>query len=225
MTEDNKLLVDAPLIADPDAEEELGPSDAKAIADEDLQGSRLLLALKSVQSIDIDGEPGGLVELSCTFQPNYGTRFSWARLILRLTSPENATFIDIAPKEIKDSHPVKISVGNKGMLGLKYAPAEAGIEQSQNAEFEVYQCTVQGSGVTTAKARWDFRESDHRQNGLGTSQVLAFTLPVTGKVSGLVLVSARLAKQGVGGAVASIKDMILGPGQTDYGFTFEIPAQ
>ena len=39
MSENDTLLLEAPLVPDPDAEQELGPGDAEAIADEDLQGS------------------------------------------------------------------------------------------------------------------------------------------------------------------------------------------
>lgn len=223
MSEDTQLLIDAPLLADADADEELGPGDATPIADEDLRGSRLLLAKKSVTPIQIDGQSGGLIKLSCTFQPAYNTRFTWARLRILLQTPEDIHIVDLAPQEIQDSQPVKITVDDKGTLGLTYAPAEASVEQSIQKEYEVYHCTVRGSGITTAKARWDFRENEHRQDGLGTEQTLALTLPVTGKVTGIVLLNARLARSGVGSVLDAIRDLILGDGEMDYSFVMEIP--
>jgi hypothetical protein len=223
MSEDDRLLIDVPLVADPDADEELGPTDAKPIADEDLRGSRLLIVRKAVKAIELDGQMGGMVELSCTFQPSYGARFTWARLMLILNSPEGIQITDLAPRTIQDSQPVKFTVDDKGTLGLKYAPAEASVEQSMQREYEIYHCSVQGSGVSTAKARWDFRENEHRQDGLGAEHSLVLTFPVTGIVSGIVLVSARLARSGVGGTLSSVRDMVLGAGQRDYSFSVEIP--
>ncbi|MEL6940487.1 MAG: hypothetical protein AAFO84_14995 [Cyanobacteria bacterium J06598_1] len=225
MSNENQLLIDLPLVADEDADEELGSLAATAIADEDLQGSRLLLALKSVRPIDIEGMPGGLIEISCTFQPGYNTRFTWARLTVMLQSPEGVKIVDLAPREIKDEQPVKISVDSKGSLGLKKAPAEASLDKTVKEEYEVYQCLVRGSGESTAKARWDFNENDHRQSGLGTEQTLVMTLPVTGKVSGLVLMNARLARSGVEGALSAVRDLVVGARQRDSTFSVEIPKE
>ncbi|MDJ0702472.1 MAG: hypothetical protein QNJ46_04250 [Leptolyngbyaceae cyanobacterium MO_188.B28] len=223
MSDDTLLLIDAPLVADPDADEELGPDVAEPIADEDLRGSRLLLARRVVTPIEINGESGGLVELSCTFQPAYETRFTWARLTMMLKTPAGIRIAGLEPRAIQDPRPVKFTVDDKGTLGLKYAPTELGVEQSIQKEYEVYHCAVQGSGIGTAKARWDFRENEHRQDGLGTDQGLLLTLPVTGRVSGLVLVNARLARSGVGGVLSAVRDMILGAEQRDYSFSVEIP--
>ncbi len=225
MSDKNRLLIDVPLVADEDADEELGAGDAAPIADEDLQGSRLLLVLKDVRPIEIEGKPGGLVEMACTFQPGYNTRFTWARLTVLLKSPEGIRIVDLAPREIQDPHPVKISVDSKGTLGLDKAPAEASLEKSVKKEYEVYHCSVQGSGASTAKARWDFNENAHRQDGLGTEQSLVLTLPVTGAVSGLVLMNARLARSGVGGALSAVRDVVLGARQRDNAFSVEIPGK
>ena len=222
MADELELLVDAPLVVDPDADEELGDGGG-AIADEDLNGSRLLLAKRAVTPIVIDGKAGGLVELSCTFQPAYETRFTWARLTILLQTPEGIQIVDLAPRQIEDERPVKITVDGKGSLGLTHGPAEAGAERSTTKEYEVYHCAVQGSGISTAKARWDFRENAHRKDGLGAEQALVMTLPVSGKVSGLLLLNARLARSGGGGVVDAVRDLILGGRKRDYSFSLEIP--
>ena len=224
MADGLEMLVDVALVGDPDAEEELGDGSG-AIADEDLGGSRLLLAKRAVTPITIAGEAGGLVELICTFQPAYETRFTWARLTILLQTPEGIQIVDLAPREIEDERPVKITVDGKGSLGLTHGPAEAGAERSTTKEYEVYHCAVQGSGISTAKARWDFRESAHKKDGLGAEQALVMTLPVTGKVSGLVLVNARLARSGLGAMVSAVRDMVLGEERRDYAFSIEIPSK
>lgn len=223
MPDETQLLIDAPLVADADADEELGPGDASAIADEDLQGSRLLLALKSVTPIKIDEQPGGMVEMVCTFQPGYNTRFTWARLTVLLKQPEGIQIVDLAPREIQDPQPVKITVDSKGSLGLNRAPAEVSLEKTVKKEYAAYSCSVRGSGASTAKARWDFTENSHRQDGLGTEQALALTLQTTGPVSGIVLINARLARTGVGGALLAVRDVVLGARQRDHAFAVEIP--
>ena len=224
MADGLEILVDATLVGDPDAEEELGDGSG-AIADEDLGGSRLLLAKRAVTPITIAGEAGGLVELSCTFQPAYETRFIWARLTILLQTPEGIQIVDLAPREIEDERPVKITVDGKGSLGLTHGPAEAGAERSTTKEYEVYHCAVQGSGISTAKARWDFRENAHRKDGLGAEQALVMTLPVTGKVSGLLLLNARLTRSGGGGVIDAVRDLILGDRKRDYMFSLEIPEE
>lgn len=75
-----------PLEADPDATAELGPADEEASADEALKGSRLLLVRQAIEAVDFDGNPGGAVQLACTFQfqPAENCRFASARLVLKL---------------------------------------------------------------------------------------------------------------------------------------------
>lgn len=93
MNEEETLLIDAPLVPDPDAEEEMGPGDLEPIADEDLRGSRLLLVRRAIEPIDLEGTPGGVVQLACTFQPAQGTRFTFAQFRLRLVIPAGIRII------------------------------------------------------------------------------------------------------------------------------------
>lgn len=98
---------------------------------------------------------------------------------------------------------------------------------SRKRKYVRYHCNVQGSGEGTNLARWDFHENADRRDGIGREQVLTLTLPVTGPVTGEVIVSARLARKGIGGAIDAIRDLILGPraGERSYPVAFEIPAK
>lgn len=224
MSEDSVLLIDSPLLPDPDAEEELGPTDIEAIADEDLRGSRLLLVRRFVKSIDIEGVKGGIIQFVCTFQPAQGARFSSAQFRLRLLTPTGIKLIDLAPRIIEDPHPVEVTCDNKGKLGFQLPVINGVAEDSISKKYAIYHCKVQGAGEGTSLARWDFREHPDKRDGIGQEHVLTLTLPVTGQVSGSVIVSARLVRSGLGGSIEAIRDMILGPkpNERSYPITFEI---
>lgn len=226
MSEDEMLLIDAPLVADPDADEEMGPGDAEAIADEDLEGSRLLLVRRVAEAVDLDGTPGGAVQIACTFQPARDTRFTWARLLLRLSTPQGVRIVDLAPRVVREDEPVRFTLDRSGKIGLSYKVAEASAEAGKHKEYVIYYCSIQGSGEGTSLARWDFNENPHRKDGLEREQVLALTVPVTGTVTGTVSVNARLTRAGLRGRIAAIRDLVLGanPGERSYPFAFEIPA-
>lgn len=217
------VMVDVPLIPDPDAEEELGPGDLQSIADEDVRGSRLLVVRRAIEMIDLDGSLGGAVQFTCTFQPAYGTRFTWASLVLQLQTPEGVYIIDLSPRKVREDVPVNFTVDRKGKIGLKYEIVEAGMEAGTQKEFAIYHCAVQGSGEGTALARWDFRENPYRRDGLGQEQVLAVSVPVVGTVVGSLNVSARLERKGLGGVADAIRDLVLGPDERHYPITLDIP--
>jgi hypothetical protein len=224
-TTEQDVLIDAPLEPDPDATEELGPADVQAIADGDLKGSRLLLVRRAIEAVDIDGCPGGAVKLACTFQPAENCRFASARLVLKLTTPAGVRFADVQPVEVPEEKPVKFVLDRKGKLGLKYWKIEGGSEAGAKIEYEIYHCVVTGSGQGTPLARWDFKENPHRRDGLGAAHVLVFTIPSVGPVAGEVIVTARLARLGLSGAVDAIRDLFLRPRKgRHYLVQFDIPA-
>jgi hypothetical protein len=225
MNEEDTVLIDAPLISDPDAEEELSPTDIAAIADEDLTGSRLLLVRRAIEPIDLEGTAGGIIQIVSTLQPAQGARFVSAQVRLRLTTPAEIKIIDLAPRFIEDAHPVEITVTSKGKLGVKAPPIDGSAEDGVSKKYAIYHCKVQGSGEGTSLARWDFRENPDRRDGIGQEQVLTLTLPTTGRISGSVIVSARLARSGLQGSLDAIRDMILGtsPQERFYPVTFNIP--
>ena len=227
MNEEDTLLIDAPFVPDLDAEEEMGPTDVTAIADEDLKGSRLLLVRRAVESIDLEGTPGGVVQLACTFQPAQGTRFTSAQFRLRLITPAGIKIVDLAPRVLEDPSPVEFTLDRKGKLGVKSLPVPIApnLEVDLSKKYVIYHCKIQGAGEGTNLARWDFRENPDRRDGIGQEQVLNLTLPVTGQVTGSVIVSARLARSGLQGSLEAIRDMILGtpPQERFYPITFNIP--
>lgn len=225
--EKKNVLIDAALVPDPDADEEMGSTDIEAIADEDLKGSRLLLVCQAIEPVDLEGTPGAVVQLACTFQPDQGTRFTFAQFRLRLLTPDGIVIIDLAPRSLDDPEPVEITLNRKGQLDLASLPVpiEPGFEIGSSKKFVKYHCRVQGSGAGTSLARWDFKENPYRRDGIGQEQVLTLTLPVTGRVTGNVIVSARLVRSGFRGSIVAIRDMILG-GEANgrsYPIVFEVP--
>ena len=98
-------------------------------------------------------------------------------------------------------------------------------QQALRKQYAKYHCKVQGTGEGTNLARWDFRENPDRRDGIGPEQVLTLTLPVTGQVTGTVIVSARLAKPGLQGSLEAVRELILEPTPEErfYPITFEIP--
>lgn len=213
-------LIDAPLAPDPNADEEMGPG-AEAIADEDVRGSRLLLVRRAVEPVDLDGLPGGLVELACTFQPAPGARFTSARLVLSLAEPRGVVFAGVAPRNIFEGVPATFVLDARGRLEVAYPDETAGGARG----CVVYRCPVVGSGEATRTARWDFSENATRKDGLAAEQVLALTVPVVGKVAGTVSVAARLVRPGLAGGWQAIRDLVLGPrpGEYRYPIAFEVP--
>ena len=219
------LLIEAPLVPDPDASEEMGPGNAEGIADEYIKGCRLLLVRRAVEQVDLEGTPGGAIELICTFQPAAGARFKSARLVLSLTEPAGVVIADIAPRNAPENEPVKFVLDTKGKLSLKYLGVDAGAEAGTRKEFAVYHCSVLASGEATPTARWDFAENPYKKDGLGHEHALALTLPVVGKVSGTVSVAARLARLGLPGNLEMVRDLILGPKLSERRspISFDIP--
>jgi hypothetical protein len=123
--------------------------------------------------------------------------------------------VDVAPHAVHDPEPVRFAIDRSGKIGLKLEVAEASAETRQHAEYATYHCAIQGSGEGTALALWDFSENPHRKDGLGHEQILAFTVPVTGRITGTVAVSARLARPGIAGGLEAIRDLVLGPRRSE----------
>jgi hypothetical protein len=220
----DNTLIDAPLVPDPRDSREMGAADTEQIADEDLKGSRLLLVRRAVEAVEISDAPGGIIELGCTFQPGFGTRFTYAQVVLKFTSPDGIRIADIEPRKVPEQEPVKFTVDRKGQLGIEFLKAKAGFDASKVTEYSIYHCAVVGSGEGTQLARWNFNENPYRKDGLGSEQSLILTCSMTGLVTGTVSVTARLARSGFGGTVDAIRDLIMGPGpERKYPIAFDIP--
>lgn len=222
---DREILIDAPLVSDPDADNEMGLGDAETIADEDLRGSRFLLVQRAVESIDIDGTPGGAIKFACTFHSAPGTRFVEAGLTLRLDEPPDVKIHDLAPHEVRENEPVRFKLDDKGKLSLGYADLGVNVDQEAglSKEFAIYHCAVKGVGENTRVAMWDFTENPHKRDGIGHEQVLVLTIPATGQVTGNLSISARLARPGLKGTWDAIREMIIGGSERKYSISFTIP--
>lgn len=218
------VLIDASLVKDPDAANELGPG-PQAIADEDLAGSRFLLVRRAVEPIQYDGGRGGAVALGCVFQPAPDARFAWARIALKLTIPPGVRLLDVGPREVREQEPVRFTVDAKGKLGVSQGPFTGAVEDGLRREFVVYHCQVQGSGDGTALALWSFKENPHRQDGLGPEQVLTLSVAATGRVTGQVTVSARLVRGGLSRALDTLRDLVLAPAEQRYPIGFDVPRE
>jgi len=220
------LLIDSSLVPDADADQEMG-ADAEVLTDDDVRGSRLLLVRRGVEAIDVDGNPAGLVQFACTFQPAEGARFASAQFRLRFTTPSGLRIIDVAPRVVDDPHPVEFTLNRKGQLTIKTVAAEPSAEIGTSKTYVRYHCLVQGSGEGTNLARWDFRENPDRRDGIGPEQILTLTIPARGSIAGEVLVAARLVRRGLSGAAGAVRDLVLGPRPTErsYPIALEIPAQ
>lgn len=187
MDEDTIVLLDAELEPDPEGDNELSGTDAVAIADEHLRGSRVLVVQRSA-TVAHGGE-GGSVELGCTFHPAVGARFSQAHVALRLSSPPDLRIVELQPRSV--------------------APPTA-------------DCLVQGSGEATSLAKWTFREEPGSRRGIGGEHRLRMTLPAAGIVRARLSVAARLARDGVGGMLDELRDLVVGSGETSRARTVEL---
>ncbi|MBC7821340.1 MAG: hypothetical protein IAG10_31010 [Planctomycetaceae bacterium] len=219
------VLIDVDLIPDPDATNELGPNVPVSIADEDLRGCRFLLTRRAVEAIKFEDTHGGAIQLACTFHPAQGMRFTWARVALRLKIPEGSRFADVGPVEVREREPVRFAVDRNGKLSLASKLINAEAEQSIGKEFVIYHCAVRGSGEGTALARWDFEENPHSREGLLGEQVLALTLPHSGRVEAIAVVTVRVARSGVRGKLDAVRDLVFGmsPEGRFYPVAFDIP--
>lgn len=216
-------LIDVPLVADPDADEEMGSSSSETIADEHLRGSRFLMVQRAVESIDIGGTRGGAIKFACTFHAAPGARFVEAGLTLRLSEPQGVKIHDLAPREVRENEPVRFKIDDKGKLSLGYADVKIGQESGATTEFATYHCSIKGSGENTSLAIWDFIENPYKLEGITHEQVLVLIIPVTGQITGTVSVNARLVRRGLKGAWDAIRDMVIGGSEQRYPISFTIP--
>jgi len=219
----DSVLLDVPLVPDVDQDGELGPADVGVISDHELKDCRLLITRRSVEGIEIGGEPGGLLKLGCSFQASHGTRFEWARVVLTVDRPEGATFVDVAPAVKLDDRAVKFTVDVEGKLKVEYAGLESGISSKTTTEFDIYYCSVHGTGAGTAKGRWEFEENPKRRDGLGKEQPLFVTLRATGPVRGNVSVYAKIVREGAAGVLDGMRYLVVGADQHHAPLTFDIP--
>lgn len=223
---EEEVLIESELVPDRDAQEEMGGDANPVLTDAEVEGSRLVITRRCAAANTL-GSTNGIVELFCTFHPAQGMRFTAATLIITLTQPSGVRFVDVEPKSIRDSEPVRYTVDDKGKFSLKLGEVEAAgeIDLGQQREFARYHCSVRGSGSETGRAQWTFTEEPNRREGLAANQVLALTTNQVGGISGLLQVSARVSRENGGGHLAGFRDMILRPQPIErrHGFRLDIP--
>jgi hypothetical protein len=226
MKNNDDLLIDVRLIPNPDADEEMSGNDIEKLSDEEIRGSRFLLVKRAVEIIDINGQNGGAIQLSCEFQPAENTRFTWGSISLTLISPNGAKFISVQPEVIKDGNPVNFQIKGNGKITLGYADiAGAEVSREKQKQFVVYENLVQGTGEGTAKAVWIFKENTGK-SGLTPRNILSFTIPTTGIVKAELSVNCRVVRSGIAGVVDKLRDLIIEPvGLEKHQVTFQIPTE
>jgi hypothetical protein len=220
-----ETLIDLPLVPDPDPDDELGASEVCSISDAELRDCRLLVTRRAAQTIDAAGTRYGLLKLGCSFQPTHGTRFVWARVVLSIAAPEGTRIVDVAPAAQLDERPVKFVVDVQGKLRAQYAASglEAGMESKTSTSFDVYYCSVHGTGAGTAKGRWEFEENPRRRDGLAREQPLVVTFSESGRYRGNLSVYAKIVRGGTMGAIDAFRYMLLGADEHHAPFAVDIP--
>lgn len=221
---ENDILLERFLIPDPDAERELGGSSQAVITDAEIKNCRILVTRKEITLADFTGIPGGMVQLSCSFQPAVGTRFSYGQFWLQLLQPNDIRFFDISPRIVNDPNPVEFTLDHKGTITLKHPtfPLEPSLERGTSKKYTRYHCSVQGTGIGTNIARWDFRENPDRKDGIGLEQIVSFTVPTQSIIEASVMVSARIVRSGMPGMIDAVRDLILGSQLNDHAVPIQI---
>ena len=228
----NPLLLDATLIPDPLADSELGPAEARQIADSDVRGARIQLVQTALERVDIDGEAGLALAVAAVFHAPPAARFSHGEVRWRLVAPADALFVDVAPVTVQDQVAVSFKLSRNGKIsldakGLGVTPSVSA-EHGTTREFTLYHCAVRSSGVASRRAIWNLEENPDTRQGIGHSTQLALTLRGTGPFVADVLVSARLVRPGLAARLNDIRDLILGPtlGQaSEHRVELSVPAE
>jgi hypothetical protein len=103
------------------------------------------------------------VRLSCSFLPDRGCRFVWARMVAELTAPGRAdagppVAFDLFPRGIEERQTFKRSY--KVTPNLKLAFAELGANAGSEQEVIRYEPRLAVAGLLTDTPTWDFYSLD-----------------------------------------------------------------
>jgi hypothetical protein len=225
---DGETLLDEPLVADADADSEMDASkDLEQLSDEEIAGARLLLVRKGIARLDGDG--GVVMELAASFDRPPGAHMASARIQVTITAPQEATFADIAPIEVRDTEAVKFSVKKSASLTIKVEKIEGKLDAQQSTEFNRYYCRVEGSGAGTHRAVWTFYENPQTDEGVSHSNPLMVIFKGTGPFTMDVATSCRIVRPGIAGLKDRVRELVLGPklktGRGAASITIDAPAQ
>lgn len=112
-TFNNGEQIELELYPDEAEHRELRGGGDQLIADEDIGRSRVLIRQLASERLPTSAGQGGVVAFDVTFHANRGNRFESARLVLSITNPKDAVFIDCQPRETI-SNDVEISIDENG---------------------------------------------------------------------------------------------------------------
>jgi hypothetical protein len=213
------VLIDAPLVPDTDADSELNQDATSLLADEEISEARFILRRTAIEPVTLDGAQGTFVAFACTFHgTSTGARFTNARIHLVLDDPKDAAFVDVEPTmDALEEVVIEYNVDEK--LNVKIVEAGA----TTKHRVATYTARIKGSGDGTRRACWTLEEG--HQTGIPHETMLLCTLVPTGRLSVRAIISARIEKRGVGGALQAARNLLLGPYERQYQFTLDVPAQ
>lgn len=213
------VLVDAPLVPDTDADSELNQEAVSLIADEEIREARFILRRTAIEPVTLDGAQGAFASFVCTFHgTSKGARFTSARIHLVLNAPKNAVVVNVEPTlDAVEEVIIEYSVEEK--LNVKIVDAGS----TTKHRVATYTARVKSSGEGTRRACWTLEEG--HQTGIPHETTLLCTLVPTGQLSVRAIISARIEKRGVGGALQAARNLLLGPYERQYQFTLDVPAQ
>jgi hypothetical protein len=208
---DGEQLFSGALVVDPSSLREMRPGAGATLVDAiDARDARILIVRRAWEAGDAAQDGTVAVRLQCSFHAPPGSRYTRARVVLKLTEPRDAVFFDISPHEVKEPTTVEVSRASKLKLSVKLGSlgvsVEPGGESSTKSTRTSYVCRVQGSGDSTPRAQWTFEELDGSEEGIGLDQIVTMIVPSGSPVKAELLVTARLARRGLPGAL----DMIIG---------------
>lgn len=208
-----KVLVEEDLVADENADVELGgaPASADRPGDDEIHGSRFTLVRHAVEPVG-EGEGAVLVVvLEASFQPAPGTRFSSAQVEISLFMPPEAIFADLAPREVREAEPVVFTLKSGATLNLGIKRVEAGVGRDATTEVSRYHCQVIGTGIGSRRVRWTLYENEAATDGIGSHQRFVIALSGHGPFELEAMTSCSLVRQGLVGIPGRVRELILGP--------------
>jgi hypothetical protein len=127
--------------------------------------NRLRINSVNMNSIDDIGSGKQLTEISFNLNanPHPKCNFEYICVYVNCSSWENAVILDISPKEVKSTEPVKYVTKYTGGLGLKIDKVEIGpIFNAENStENNIYFLKIIATGVGDTIGEWTFDSEPH----------------------------------------------------------------
>ncbi|MEM6412999.1 MAG: hypothetical protein AAF683_15865 [Pseudomonadota bacterium] len=201
------LLLDAPLVPDPDEAFELSDTETTAfLTDDEVKDARFNVKVVSVERV----ADGLAVALKAGFDPMPRSRFTYARVSIRAIRPDDLEFVDFAPKEIRDSKAIKMTVTKALSLSAEGEGVKGEVALGdRTAEYAYYDCIARGM-ASSGSVRWTFEENEVIRNGIGTHQVMSFTVPMQTPFDISVQTTCNVIRPGIAGLGDKIRTLVFG---------------